>query len=327
MDPNSTSSSSKLVADGSDKETFAFSSPSSLCTTKTSASNVDLSSEEGSDKQPPAEAEITNQVHGRLPPVHSSGGKADRYAVCPRTLTLDGGPTNIWYYRECQVSLIRRYDDRTCPLKIERSMPDSTCRDTSPITPGLGGTLDDNLHQAFLMGTTAKHEGVRKAWADSLVYSKKSAAGWTDVNLQELSRALVFRAIDSYEGPFDPLLDFILVLRSYFHNRLVNTLEHEVANIFAFTWKADSEESFMGDLYGLGLHIEALRHLVVHAGPSLWDGHDKDRSDSEIYMTAITQIVPSVLNGQPLYDFLPERSGRNPQKRQEMELIVQNILS
>jgi hypothetical protein len=57
-------------------------------------------------------------------------------------------------------------------------------------------------------------------------------------------------------------------------------------------------------------HIEALRHLVIHAGPSLWDGNDSDWSDSEIYMTAITQIVPLALNGQPLYDFLPERSGR-----------------
>ena len=124
---------------------------------------------------------------------------------------------------------------------IDSSTSSSTCRTTSLMPPG--GNPVDKLHQAFFMGTTAKHEGVRKAWADSLVYSKKSAAGWTDVNLQELSRALVFRAIDSYEGPFDPLLDFILVLRLYFHdpcskmNRLVNILEHEVANIFSFTWK------------------------------------------------------------------------------------------
>jgi hypothetical protein len=200
---------------------------------------MDFGSAGGPDKQKPAE--ITDTVHDQLSPV--SGGKADCYVVCPRTLTLDGSPTNNWYYRECQVPLIRRYDDRPCLLQIDPSMSSSTCRITSLVPPAAGGNPVDKLHQAFFMGTTAKHEGVRKTWAASLVYSKKSPANWTDIDLQELSRAFAFQAIDTYEGPFDPLLDFILVLRSYFHdpcskrNRLVNILEHEVANIFSFTWK------------------------------------------------------------------------------------------
>lgn len=86
---------------------------------------------------------------------------------------------------------------------------------------------------------------------------------------------------------------------------------------------------FMGDLFGLRLvrrpiltfgmrmlytnlvsyqHIEALRYLVLHSGPSLWG--DNSWTDRETYVAAFTQAVPSALNGRSLYDFLPERGGR-----------------
>ncbi|KAJ2926079.1 hypothetical protein H1R20_g11013, partial [Candolleomyces eurysporus] len=323
MDPNSTSP-NELVARYSEAETVLAGSlnlslPSSVCTRATSASDMvlGLGSEGRSEKQEP-------------PGMISSNAR--RYRVCPNTLTLDNGPTNTWYYRECRVPLIRHYDNRPCSLEGDSSMSSSPCSAPTPMPPG--GDPDDNLlHQAFFMGSTTKNDEVRKTWADSLVYSKQNPSNWTDNDLQELSRAFAFRAIDTYEGPFDSLLDFILVLCPYFRdpsskkNPLANALEHEVGNIFSFTWKAESEESvnpqtahhdryvagalnlakFMGDLFGLGLHIEALRHLVIHAGPSLWD--DSDWSGSEIYMTAITQIVPSALNSRSLYDFLPERGG------------------